>query len=108
MRRTLCTSSTLPLLSALQPFTANPSFDDLEQSLRSFVLVKRSKSKLQPISTYLSNLLSDIELLAGANAIVADSDLQCARENLSQARPVLEKMKAGRDVLEDALKDVEE
>ncbi|KIM42985.1 hypothetical protein M413DRAFT_26200 [Hebeloma cylindrosporum] len=94
--------------SALQPFTANPSFDDLEQSLRSFVLVKRSKSKLQPVSTYLSNLLSDIELLAGANAIVADSELQRAREDLSQARPVLEKMKAGRDVLEDALEAVEE
>jgi len=94
--------------SALQPFTANPSFDDLEQSLRSFVLVKRSKSKLQPVSTYLSNLLSDIELLAGANAIVADSELQRAREDLSQARPVLEKMKTGRDVLEDALEAVEE
>jgi mitofusin len=94
--------------SALQPFTANPSFDDLEQSLRSFVLVKRSKSKLQPVSTYLSNLLSDIELLAGANAIVADSELRRAREDLSQARPVLEKMKTGRDVLEDALEAVEE
>ena len=94
--------------SALQPFTANPSFDDLEQSLRSFVLVRRSKSKLQPVSTYLSNLLSDVELLAGANAIVADSELQRAREDLSQARPVLEKMKAGRDVLEDALEAVEE
>ena len=94
--------------SALQPFTANPSFDDLEQSLRSFVLTKRSKSKLQPVSTYLSNLLSDIELLAGANAIVADSELQRAREDLSQARPVLEKMKAGRSVLEEALEAVEE
>ena len=94
--------------SALQPFTANPSFDDLEQSLRSFVLVKRSKSKLQPVSTYLSNLLSDIELLAGANAIVADSELQRSREDLSQARPVLEKMKTGREVLEDALEAVEE
>jgi len=52
--------------------------------------------------------MSDTELLAGANAIVADSDLQRAREDLSQARPVLEKMKAGRDVLEDALEAVEE
>ncbi|KAF8158466.1 transmembrane GTPase fzo1 [Crassisporium funariophilum] len=94
--------------SALQPFTANPAFDDLEQSLRSFVLVKRSKSKLQPVSTYLSNLLADIELLAGANAIVADAELQRAQEDLSQVRPVLEKMKSGRDVLEDALEVVEE
>ena len=94
--------------SALQPFTANPAFDDLEQSLRSFVLVKRSKSKLQPVATYLSKLLADIELLASANAIVADSELQRARDDLSQVRPVLEKMKSGRDVLEEALESVEE
>ena len=94
--------------SALQPFTANPAFDDLEQSLRSFVLVKRSKSKLQPVSTYLSKLLTDIELLAGANAIVADSELQRARDDLSQVRPVLEKMKSGRDALEESLESVEE
>lgn len=94
--------------SALQPFTANPAFDDLEQSLRSFVLVKRSKSKLQPVSTYLSKLLADIELLAGANAIVADSELQRARDDLSEVRPVLEKMKSGRDALEESLESVEE
>ena len=94
--------------SALQPFTANPAFDDLEQSLRSFVLVKRSKSKLQPVSTYLSKLLADIEFLASANAIVADSELQRARDDISQVRPVLEKMKSGRDVLEEALESVEE
>jgi mitofusin len=94
--------------SALQPFAANPAFDDLEQALRSFVLVKRAKSKLQPVSTYLSNLLADIEFLAGANVIVADAELQHARKELSLARPVLEKMKDGRDVLEDALESVEE
>ncbi|KAJ3516689.1 hypothetical protein NLJ89_g970 [Agrocybe chaxingu] len=94
--------------SALQPYSASPSFDDLEQSLRSFVLVKRSKSKLQPVSTYLSNLLADIELLAGANAIVADSELQQARDELDLARPALEKMKRSRDVLEEALENVEE
>ena len=94
--------------SALLPFTANPAFDDLEQSLRSFVLVKRSKSKLHPVSTYLSKLLADIELLACANAIVADSELQRARDDLSQVRPVLEKMKSGRDVLEESLESVEE
>jgi len=94
--------------AALQPFTANPAFDDLESSLRSFVLVKRSKSKLHPVSTYLSNLLSDIELLAGANAIVADTDLQNAQANLDQSRPVLEKMKSGRDVLDNGLLAVED
>lgn len=94
--------------AALQPYAANPAFDDLESSLRSFVLVKRSKSKLQPVSTYLSHLLSDIQLLAGANAIVAENELQEARDHLDQARPVLEKMKGCRDVLETGLEDTEE
>ncbi|KAG6900643.1 hypothetical protein C0993_006747 [Termitomyces sp. T159_Od127] len=94
--------------AALQPYAANPAFDDLESSLRSFVLVKRSKSKLQPVSTYLSHLLSDIQLLAGANAIVAENELQEARDHLEQARPVLERMKGGRDALESGLENTEE
>lgn len=94
--------------SALQPFTANPAFDDLESSLRSFVLVKRSKSKLQPVSTYLSHLLSDIDLLAGANALVAEAEVQQAQAKLNSSKPVLEKMKNGREALEDALETVED
>lgn len=94
--------------AALQPYTANPTFDDLESSLRSFVLIKRSKSKLQPVSTYLSHLLSDIELLASANAIVADTEVQNAQADLDQARPVLEKMKKGQEVLENSLLTTEE
>ncbi|PFH54043.1 hypothetical protein AMATHDRAFT_73057 [Amanita thiersii Skay4041] len=94
--------------SALQPFAVNPAFDDLESSLRSFVLAKRSKSKLQPVSTYLSNLLSDVELLAGANSIFAETEIQRARDDLVESRPVLEKMKSCRDILEDSLETVEE
>ncbi|KAH7913962.1 hypothetical protein BJ138DRAFT_1001120 [Hygrophoropsis aurantiaca] len=94
--------------AALRPYTANPAFDDLESSLRSFVLVKRSKSKLQPVSTYLTNILSDIELLVGANAIVAQTDLDRAKEDLNRVKPVLEKMNSGRDGLEDGLEVVEE
>lgn len=76
--------------------------------MRSFVLVKRSKSKLHPASTYLSNLLSDIDLLVGANAIVAQSELDRALEDLNRVRPILDKMKDGRDNLEDSLEAVEE
>jgi mitofusin len=94
--------------AALQPFAAAPAFDDLEASLRSFVLVKRSKSKLQPVSTYLLHLLSDIDLLAGANAIVADSEVKQARSKLDEAKPVLDKMKAGRDQLMDDILSTEE
>ncbi|KIJ62672.1 hypothetical protein HYDPIDRAFT_94092 [Hydnomerulius pinastri MD-312] len=94
--------------AALRPYTANPAFDDLESSLRSFVLVKRSKSKLQPVSTYLTNLLTDIDLLVGANAIVAQTDMDRATDDLNRAKPVWEKMKNGRESLEDALEIVEE
>ncbi|KAK7464774.1 mitofusin [Stygiomarasmius scandens] len=93
---------------ALQPFTANPAFDDLESSLRSFVLVKRSKSKLGPVMTYLNNLLCDIELLAGANKIVAEKELEQAKKELEEVKPVLEKMKKGREGLEEKLEGVEE
>lgn len=86
----------------------NASFDTLESALRSFVLVKRSKSKLHPASTYLSHVLSDTDLLAGANAIVAQAEFERAQENLAKTRPVLEKMKNERDTLEDGLESVEE
>ncbi|KAF9241082.1 hypothetical protein BU15DRAFT_87326 [Melanogaster broomeanus] len=94
--------------AALRPYTANPAFDDLESALRSFVLVKRSKSKLQPASTYLSNLLTDVDLLVGANAILAQTDIDRAKDDLNRAKPVFEKMKSERESLEDALEDVED
>ncbi|KAI0265542.1 hypothetical protein BC834DRAFT_877390 [Gloeopeniophorella convolvens] len=85
-----------------------PSFEDLEASLRSFVLVKRAKSKLTPASTYLSNLLADIELLVSANAIVAQAEAVRARSDLEAARPVLERMKNSRQAVEDGLESIEE
>ncbi|CAL1713599.1 unnamed protein product [Somion occarium] len=84
------------------------SFENLESSLRSFVLVKRAKSKLTPASTYLTHLLSDVDLLVGANAIVAETELERALEDLNRSRPVLEKMKNGREALDESLEHVEE
>ncbi|KAI1786854.1 hypothetical protein LXA43DRAFT_1098803 [Ganoderma leucocontextum] len=84
------------------------SFGNLESALRSFVLVKRSKSKLAPASTYLTKLLSDVDLLVGANAIVAQSELERARDDINRVRPVLEKMKGSRETLEESLESVEE
>ena len=86
----------------------DPSFEDLETALRSFVLGRRAKSKLNPASTYLSNLLSDIELLVGANAIVAQEEIVRAKSDLDAARPVLERIKSNHQILEDALEAVEE
>ena len=94
--------------SVVNSTSTSGAFGDLEASLRSFVLVKRSKSKLNPASTYLSHLLSDVDLLVGANAIVAQVELNRAKEDLLRARPVLEKMQNGREALEDGLEVVEE
>jgi mitofusin len=94
--------------AALQPFAVNPAFDDLESALRSFVLVKRFKSKLQPASTYLSRVLSDVEVLAGANAIVADTEIKRAHDELASSRPVVEKMRSGREALDDSLGAIED
>lgn len=95
-------------VAALRPYTANPAFDDLESSLRSFVLTKRTMSKLQPASTYLSKLLADVDFLVSANAIVAQVDIDRAKGDLERAKPVFEKMKSERESLEDALETVEE
>ncbi|KAJ6581350.1 hypothetical protein B0H19DRAFT_1251582 [Mycena capillaripes] len=86
----------------------NDGFEEMEAALRSFVLTKRSKSKLQPVETFLLNLLSDIELLASANKLVAEAELAQARAELAEAKPVLEKMRSGRDKLEEGLESVEE
>lgn len=88
--------------------SSEAAFSKLESDLRSFVLVKRAKSKLLPASTYLSHILSDVDLLASANAIVAESEAAAARETLEQARPVLLKMQKGREGLEDALEEEED
>ncbi|KAH7106286.1 hypothetical protein BKA62DRAFT_611898 [Auriculariales sp. MPI-PUGE-AT-0066] len=86
----------------------NPSFGQLENALRNFVLVKRAKSKLLPATTYLTNLLADVDILAGANSIVAQSEREQAQADLARARPVLEKMKAEREMLEDGLEGIED
>jgi mitofusin len=44
-----------------------PDFARLEQKLRAFVLENRTKSKLMPAKTYISNLLSDITTLCQLN-----------------------------------------
>lgn len=87
---------------------ASPAFASLESSLRSFVLLKRSKSKLHPAATFLNNLLSDVELLAVSNALLAQSELIKARDDLRNSRPKLEMMKNGKSGLEESLEQVED
>ena len=94
--------------SANHSTAVDGSFEKLESALRSFVLVKRSKSKFAPVTTYIDHLLADISLLSSSNAILAQTERDQARADLDKAKPVLEKMKKSRDELEDGLEIVEE
>ncbi|GAB1525620.1 mitofusin [Rhizoctonia solani] len=84
------------------------AFVSLESSLRSFVLLKRSKSKLMPAQTYLMKLLSDLELLAAANALLAKSETDAAKSILEKTLPVFEGLKAQRHAMEAELEALEE
>ncbi|CAE6525542.1 unnamed protein product [Rhizoctonia solani] len=84
------------------------AFVSLESSLRSFVLLKRSKSKLMPAQTYLMKLLSDLELLAASNALLAKSETDAAKSILEKTLPVLEGLKAQRNAMEAELEALEE
>ena len=84
------------------------AFSHLEHSLRSFVLVNRSKSKLGPAHNYLNHLLADVELLASANVLVATNERDAARDELSRVKPELDRLRQGRDGLEDSLLSEEE
>ena len=76
--------------STTSPPSEDESFRNLESALRTFVLTKRAKSKLQPASTYLTRLLSDVNLLVSANAIFAQSEATKTEEDFKKSRPTLD------------------
>ncbi|KAH8587526.1 transmembrane GTPase fzo1 [Bisporella sp. PMI_857] len=69
------------------------AFQDLEQSLRRFVLEKRARSKLAPAKTYLLNILRDVHTLATVNQGVAQSELDRVAKELQHMEPALEASK---------------
>lgn len=58
------------------PEHVNPDFDNLEASLRKFVLEKRAISKLLPAKKFLLNILGDIEALANINKDLYETEKQ--------------------------------
>lgn len=78
-------------------------FEDLESSLRRFVLEKRSRSKLAPARTYLLNLLADIKSLATVNREVAESELTRVTTELAELEPAYENGKKKRGELGDGV-----
>lgn len=84
------------------------SWIHLEQSLRSFVLLRRTTSKLAPARTYLLNLLSDLSTLAQTNVVAASDELKKALEVLEVVRPVHERLVKAREGVEREVDGVEE
>ena len=84
-------------------------FENLEGSLRRFVLEKRARSKLAPAKTYLLNILADLNLLATVNRDVAQSEFDRVSQELEEIEPAFEKSKKARtEVSEDVDKTIEE
>ena len=84
-------------------------FENLEGSLRRFVLEKRARSKLAPAKTYLLNILTDLNLLATVNRDVAQSEFDRVSQELEEIEPAFEKSKKARtEVSEDVDKTIEE
>jgi mitofusin len=84
-------------------------FENLEQSLRRFVLEKRARSKLAPAKTYLLNVLGDVHTLAQVNREVAQSELDRVTKELAELEPALEaSKKAKAEVSDDIDRTIED
>lgn len=84
-------------------------FEELEASLRRFVLEKRARSKLAPARTYLLNVLGDLQNLATVNRDVAQAELDRVTRELNSLLPQLDQSKkATSDAGDEAAKHVED
>ena len=68
----------------------NPEFNNLEANLRTFVLEKRTQSKLLPAKTYLENLLNDLANLIDVNVNGASDEIKQASKELIEIEPRLD------------------
>jgi len=60
----------------------DPDFENLENSLRNFVLKRRSQSKLLPAKTYLCKVLSDIGKISNNNLSIYRNEENMIKEEL--------------------------
>ncbi|KAJ3287062.1 mitofusin [Blyttiomyces sp. JEL0837] len=73
-----------------QPYISD--FNRLEQNLRSFILEKRSRSKLAPAKIYLTNLMGDLSSLCQYNYELAELRSLEITNELSESAPSFERM----------------
>ncbi|KAL2912184.1 mitofusin [Polyrhizophydium stewartii] len=78
-------------VSPVNPEAAK-SFAHLEDSLRTFILEKRSRSKLSPAKVYLGHVLSDVILISNHNASMADTRITGLASELQESAPMLQRM----------------
>ncbi|WYZ39801.1 hypothetical protein EsH8_IV_000142 [Colletotrichum jinshuiense] len=83
-------------------------FENLEQSLRRFVLEKRARSKLAPAKTYLLNILNDVHVLANVNSEVAQSELERVTKELREIEPQLESSRKATAQVGDQIEKITE
>lgn len=84
-------------------------FQNLEQSLRRFVLEKRARSKLAPAKHYLLNILADVHSLANVNAEMAQAEVNRVGKELREIEPQLEaSKKAQNKITEDVNQTIDE
>ncbi|CAG8669677.1 11383_t:CDS:2, partial [Acaulospora morrowiae] len=79
-------------LTSLSPIEKKrmEDFNHLEESLRTFILKKRSKSKLDPAQHYLDNLIIDIGVLAEFNRFIASVDVEKTSRELHDGEKAFE------------------
>lgn len=78
-------------------------FEELEASLRRFVLEKRARSKLAPAKTYLNNVLGDLNSLAVVNRDIAQAELDRVTRELKELEPVVESSRRARNEAGEAV-----
>lgn len=71
----------------------DPDFDNLENSLRNFVLKRRSLSKLLPAKTYLCKLLSDVQKISENNMNIYQKEGKEIKDDLKLLEPELKEIK---------------
>lgn len=84
-------------------FKADIDFENLENSLRNFVLKRRSQSKLLPAKTYLTKVLSDISIISEKNLAHFKDDESKINEELVSLRNETKKTKSHYDLFTSSI-----
>ncbi|KAI8620171.1 P-loop containing nucleoside triphosphate hydrolase protein [Chytriomyces sp. MP71] len=102
-------------VAAKQTLEPNPpqewldSFTCLENNLRSFILEKRARSKLNPAKMYLAHLLGDMSTLCTYNHALAVQQVGEISGALSATAPAFERMlRIKEQFLDDATRTIED